>query len=414
MSEQPVDRVRRLLHERGVDDRTIDASLMSGRIGLLAMEHLALPEGPRYTPVEVAALAGIPYEATARLWRALGFPSVPVDEDSFTDYDLAALATLNRLMERGFADEDTAVLFARVLGSSMARVAETEVGVETGRRTTEAERIELADALLSSPENLFDLIADLLVYVWRRHLQAAVRRAMVVERVDEAGTVVQLAVGFADLVGYTALSQQISDEALGHLVSRFEEIARDVVTAGGGRVVKMIGDEVMFVVEDTGSAARIALTLADVFAGDDMLSDVRVGLAYGPVLAQEGDYFGPVVNRASRLVNLAYPSTVVVSEDINGALVDTPEFAWKSLRNRHVKDIGSIPLWVLYRTGDEPRGGRRRFRPLKTLLSESGFAHAEEGGAGRADPPPPKPKKASRARKGSRAEAKSGDLPRSE
>ena len=375
--EAPVDRVRRMLLDRGIDPDTIESAIESGRVGLLAMEHLVLPEKPRFTAPEVSEAAGLPYEVTEQLWRALGFPSVSDDDASFSDYDLDALATLSRLMERGFADTDTAVLFARVVGSAMARVAETEVGIETGGRPTDAERLAFADTLLSSPENLFDLVADLLVYVWRRHLQAAVRRALVAERVDEAGTVTPVAVGFADLVGYTALSQQISDEALGHLVSRFEVIAHNVVTAGGGRVVKMIGDEVMFVVEDPAAAARIALTLADVFADDDMLSDVRVGLAFGPVLAQEGDYFGPVVNLASRMVNVAYPGTVVVSEDIREPLADDPELAWKSLRSRHIKDIGTIPLWVLHRQGDEPRSGRRRFRPLRTLLSENGFQRAE-------------------------------------
>jgi adenylate cyclase len=106
---------------------------------------------------------------------------------------------------------------------------------------------------------------------------------------------------------------------------------------------------------------------------------VRVGLASGPVLAQEGDYFGPVVNLASRLVNVAYPGTVVVSEDIHDALAEDPELGWKSLRSRHIKDIGTIPLWVLHRAGDEPRTGRHRFRPLRTLLSEKGFQRVERG-----------------------------------
>ncbi|MHB8467185.1 MAG: adenylate/guanylate cyclase domain-containing protein [Acidimicrobiales bacterium] len=378
MPEPRVDRVRRLMLERGVDERDIDTALSSGRIGLLAMEHLALPAGPRYTPPEVAAAAGLPNEVTAQLWRALGFPSVPDDQSAFTDYDLEALATLSRLIEKGFADMDTAVPFARVIGSSMARIAETEVGIEAGGHTTDADRLAFADALLSSPENFYDLQADLLVYVWRRHLQAAVRRAATVERIDETGALVPLVVGFADLVGYTALSQQISEVALGHLVTRFEETAHNGVTAGGGRVVKMIGDEVMFVVDHLRDGVQIALTLADVFADDDILSDVRVGLASGPVLAKEGDYFGPVVNLASRLVNLAYPGSVVVSADVHDGLADDDELAWKSLRSRHLKGIGSVPLWVVYRKSDEPRSGRRKLRPLRTLLSEKGLERVAE------------------------------------
>jgi adenylate cyclase len=324
----------------------------------------------------VASTAGLPYEITVHLWTALGFPAPATNEDTFTDFDLEALSTLRRLIDQGLADADTAILFARVLGSSMARIAEAEVGLETDGRPGALDRVQFADALLSSSDNLFDHVADLLVYVWRRHLQAAVRRSLAAERLSASGIVVPLAVGFADLVGYTALSQQISDEALAHLVTRFEETAHNTVTGGGGRVVKMIGDEVMFVVEDLAEAARIALTLADVFADDDVLSDVRVGLASGPVLIQEGDYFGRVVNLASRLVNVAYPGTVVVSEEVHDALADDPDLAWRSLRTRHLKGIGGVPIWALQRRGDEPRG-RVRFRPLRTLLSDAGFQWAE-------------------------------------
>jgi adenylate cyclase len=259
----------------------------------------------------------------------------------------------------------------------MARVADAEVSAQPQQRPNRDEQLAFAEFLLSDPDAFFGRMSELLGYVYRRHLHAAARRAALADRVDAAGTVVSLTVGFADLVGYTALSSQLSDEALGYLVSHFEELARDAVTSGGGRVVKMIGDEVMFVVEDPAAAARIALTLADVFADDDVLSDVRVGLACGPVLTQEGDHYGTVVNLASRLVNVAYPGTVVASEDVHRALEDDPELAWRSLRTRHLKDFGSVPLWVLYRAGDEPRTGRRRFRPLRTLLSEAGFQRAE-------------------------------------
>jgi class 3 adenylate cyclase len=83
------------------------------------------------------------------------------------------------------------------------------------------------------------------------------------------------------------------------------------------------------------------------------------------------------VNLASRLVNVAYPGTVVVSQAVHDALEDDDELAWRSLRSRHLKDLGSVPLWVLSRAGDELWTGRRRFRPLRTLLSEAGFQRAE-------------------------------------
>jgi len=369
--------VRRLLQERGVSEEALERALAHGRVALLAIEHLSLPAPPAYTPGRVAEKSGLPYEMTVRLWRALGFPAVGDEETFFTDVDLAALTTLRRLVELGFTDEEAAVQFARVLGSAMARVAETEIAAQPSTRPTSAERLAFTEALLTAPENLFAVLGDLIVYVWRRHLQAAARRALVVESVDDNAAVVPLAVGFADLVGYTALSQQLSERALGDLVSRFEETAQDTITAGGARVVKMIGDEVMFVADDVATAATIAAALAEVFAGDEILSDVRVGLARGTVLSQEGDYYGPVVNLASRLVNVAYPGTVVVAEDVHEALAGDARWAWRSLGARHLKDIGTVTLWALRSAGTGPAEDRARRRFLRTLLSEAGYQRAE-------------------------------------
>ena len=124
-----------------------------------------------------------------------------------------------------------------------------------------------------------------------------------------------MAVGFADMVGFTMLSQHLGDEELAAVVSRFEELAHDTVVALGGRVVKMIGDEAMFVVPTAEGAAEIGLSLAEAYADDDLLSDVRVALALGPVLVKDGDFYGPVVNLASRLVGVANPGTVLISDE---------------------------------------------------------------------------------------------------
>ena len=123
------------------------------------------------------------------------------------------------------------------------------------------------------------------------------------------------------------MSQQISAHELAAVVDRFESIAYETIADLGGRVVKMIGDEVMFSVEDERTAAEIALTLAATYRDDSELSDVRVALASGPVLQREADYYGPVVNRASRIVSLAFPGTVVVSDELHAVLASDDRFA---------------------------------------------------------------------------------------
>src|SRR5690606_36720162 len=138
--------------------------------------------------------------------------------------------------------------------------------------------------------------------VWRRHLQVAARRRLLR---GEAADAEGLVVGFADLVGFTALSQQASDAELAGVVDHFEHLTYDIIVGHGGRVVKMIGDEVMFVVEDPEAAAEIALELADASRDADQLTDVRVGMALGPALEREGDVYGPTVNLASRATGIA-------------------------------------------------------------------------------------------------------------
>jgi hypothetical protein len=124
---------------------------------------------------------------------------------------------------------------------------------------------------------------------------------------------------------------------------------------------------------------NVALALSEGYADDDLLSQVRVGLATGPVLARDGDYYGPVVNLASRLVTVAFPGTVVVSSDMREALADAPDLAWRALRRRSLKDIGTVALWAVYRPGETPPPGvaRGRYGPLRSLLSDAGLQRAE-------------------------------------
>jgi adenylate cyclase len=173
-----------------------------------------------------------------------------------------------------------------------------------------------------------------------------------------------MAVGFADMVGFTMLSQHLRDDELAAVVARFEALAHDTVVALGGRVVKMIGDEVMFVVPTATGAASIGLSLAEAYAGDELLSDVRVALAIGPVLIQDGDFYGPVVNLASRLVGVANPGTVLASDEfkvaLEGAGEDAGRFELRALRTRNLKDIGRIQVWKVSRSGTAPGADRRR------------------------------------------------------
>ena len=225
--------------------------------------------------------------------------------------------------------------------------------------SAEVDPVLSAEAFAGVADVTIPAMAKLLEFVWRRQVAAGIQRSMMLRSHGLApGQSPVLAVGFADMVGFTLLSQHLSDEELAAVVRRFEEISHDIVTSAGGRVVKMIGDEVMFVVDSVAAAARIGLSLADAYADDDLLSDVRVGLACGPVLLRDGDYFGPTVNLAHRIVNIGNPGTVLMSDEFHTALErEAPDqFAAQALRPRLLKDLGRVQLWWCGRVGHEADG----------------------------------------------------------
>ncbi|HYA68919.1 MAG TPA: adenylate/guanylate cyclase domain-containing protein, partial [Acidimicrobiales bacterium] len=310
----------------------------------------------------------------------LGFADVGTDEREFTDFDIEAILIFQSMVEMGVAEVEPAVQFARVIGSAMARIAEAEVSpvITAGNRVIGTTR-SVGDSVIEAKrfarmaDATVPAMARVLEFAWRRHVQAATRRAMLLRTRGDKSALPRLVVGFADMVGFTVLSQHLADEELAAVVSRFEEVAHDIVTGGRGRIVKMIGDEVMFVSESVFDAARIGLNLAEAYADDELLSDVRVGMSIGPVLVQDGDYFGPVVNLASRLVNIGEPGAVLVSDDFHDALEqDLPpeadrdrddghggvesreqDVVFVALRPRVLKDFGRVQLWALYRPGDD-------------------------------------------------------------
>lgn len=123
-----------------------------------------------------------------------------------------------------------------------------------------------------------------------------------------------MAVGFIDLVGFTARSLHLTGEELAELVGRFEAIATEVISSHRGRLVKLIGDEVMFVAASAEEGRAIAESLLERFSAEDELTP-RGGLDFGPVLARVGNFFGPVVNRASRLEQEAIPGEVLMTPE---------------------------------------------------------------------------------------------------
>lgn len=353
----PTDELVVLLQAFGVPNAEIERAQADGTLVLLAIERLALGQDLRYDLDDACRATDLPAEEIRHIWRSLGFPDPQPGEPIFSDVDLGNFAAVADLMHSGVVSPEVTYGMTRVIGSSMARVASALVDAVSARAeqaATSPAEDEVADVLepvASETSGFLPMFPAVLEQVWRRHLQAAARRRLLRGDIEDGPGLV---VGFADLVGFTALAQQVTDEELAAVVDHFERLAYDVVVAGGGRVVKMIGDEVMFLVEDPVMAAEIAVGLADASREAAGLGDVRVGMAIGPVLEREGDAYGTTVNLASRATSIAYPGTVVVSPELREALADNPEFAFRNMRPRFLKHIGRVTLSVLRRVDDAP------------------------------------------------------------
>jgi adenylate cyclase len=368
--------LRALLLARGTTGAEVDAAEREDRLDLLAVDRLMSAGRERRSGDDVNDSVGLDAGVPARLWRALGFADEGVLTDAFTEQDLEALRIVYGLVSMGLASLETTVQLTRVMGSSMERLAEALAGAfeAPGHGHPDPaflppgvdDRLAIAEQVAFASEVVLPSVERLIVHAWRRHIQAAMRRRVTLIR-DLAGQdphLPMLTVAFADMVGFTALAQQLSADDLGRVVDRFEALAHDTVVAGGGRVVKMIGDEVMYVTELPRQALSIAFQLVDAYADDELLSDVRVGMATGRVLARDGDYFGSVVNRASRIVNIADAGTVLVSPEVCEAVAGDEGIVCLPIRPRDLKDIGRVELFAASRpdapsVSDERRTGTR-------------------------------------------------------
>ena len=308
------------------------------------LERVILGEPPELTSSEVAAAAGVTLEEARRLWRALGFPDAG-EQTAFSNADLAALSTLVGTVESGAIDFDTAVRMTRAVGQTMARLADWQVATLAPR----VEELEVGDEATGSRIGSALRLADevgvpferLLLYSWRRHLAAAVGRIEALGAADEDLYTSQVTVGFADLVSFTALSNEMDENRLADMVEVFESRCADVVAGRHGRVIKTLGDSVLFVSEDPVQGMLIALDIARVIGGDSRLPDVRLGLATGSVIMRLGDVFGPPVNMAARLTGVARRNRVIVDRTTADRL-PSEEFETRSLTARPVRGFGLV------------------------------------------------------------------------
>lgn len=304
---------------------------------------------------EVSALAGVPEPTARAFWVAMGFAEVPAGEAAFTTRDAEALRSVLMLQASGLVDEDTLLVMARAMGQGLSRLAEAHVqALQVLSRDVPPE--DAVDLAVAGAQSVLPPLEQLVLHVWRRQLAAAAERALAALGSEGAPV---LAVGFVDLVGFTRTSRGTTAAELEDLLERFERDTSLRVAAVGGRVVKTLGDGVLWVCDDVADAAEVALASVEAHAVAEELPDVRAGLAVGPVLSRLGDVFGPCVNLASRLTEEARPGTALLDAEAAEALADDPRFDLHRVHARPVRGYRSLRPTVLRRgpgrgTADRP------------------------------------------------------------
>jgi adenylate cyclase len=152
-----------------------------------------------------------------------------------------------------------------------------------------------------------------------------------------------------DMSGFTSLTRRASESELRELLESFESLSTAIVGAHGGRIVKTIGDEVLFQADDAASAVEIALEMIETAARGDAMPDLRAGLALGPVVSRLGDVYGSTVNIASRLTSIGRPGTVLVDRVLHDELREDPRYHFKAMRAESVRGFSHLRPWRLRR-----------------------------------------------------------------
>jgi len=306
-----------------------------------------------FTAEEAAALAGLTQEQARPYWRAMGFPDSG-GQRVFTQLDTQALALLAVWVREGRLEEATTIEVVRGFGQAASRLA--------GWQSELAARLIAGAPAPVDPAEVEQGLAEmmpgletLLVHSWRRHLAAVVGRGMTVTGDgSEAPEAAHATVCFADVVGFTRLTRVLAQSELTNLVEGFETGAADLIAAHGGRLVKTLGDEVMFMSDDADEAVAVAVALHDVMAQISQEARLRVGVATGPIIARMGDIYGSTVNRASRLTALARPGGTVIDPQTEDALTEPERYVLRHQRPRPLRGLGMIRSTTVTRREGRP------------------------------------------------------------
>lgn len=319
--------------------RTLDEALLHGQA--------------IYNEKELCEATGATSAQVNDFWQTLGLPITKKDARIFTQADADALTALLELAEVEQFDHRTLTSLIRSAGHTAERLAlwQAEALVEHYAHNFGWDDSRARLEFLSEFERMHTVFSAQMEHAWRRQMAALAGRWFI-EFSGEKGAVTRgpgqlplpRAVGFADIVSFTSQTAKMRSSELSDFVSNFEAAARDVITKAGGRVVKTVGDAVLFIADDVVTGAEAALGLAAGGKSSDMkeLPQVRVSLVWGRVLSRFGDVFGTSVNLAARLSDEAKPGTVMMDPETAGILAENTNYALIAQDEREIQGLGLI------------------------------------------------------------------------
>ncbi len=357
------------LAQDGFGLEQLRSAVEENRLALLPVDRVL---GGTYTADEIEQRTGLPAALMIRMRRLLGLPQAGPEDRVFSEEDIEAARSTKLFLDAGFHEEEI-IEITRVLGEGMARMAATVTAAfaQTFLKPGDSEEgVALRFATLA--EQLTPALAPVLVAGFKAHLRDSVGRGMIGRAELEAGDLTsaqEVAVGFADLVGFTRLGGQIELRELGTVAGRLARLAASV-TQAPVRLIKTIGDAAMFVSPEPGPLVKVALALVEAVQEAELPS-LRAGIAIGPALISAGDYYGNSVNLASRVTGVARPGSVLCTQEVRDAAGDGLE--WSSAGRHRLKGVsGPVPLYRARfaappdyepaAAARRPRGGRSRRR----------------------------------------------------
>lgn len=309
----------------------------------------------KYTVADVVQQTGLTEGNVRHFWQAMGFPLI-LDENrpTFTDYDVDMLRAQAAMMDHGLTDPDTLNSLIRAQSHLADRMVlwQYEALVEEFEGRFDLDEVSARHAVLEHIDEYEEFLMYQMKYAWRRHMAALMRRSETeLENLEKqknpaANETLELqrAMGFVDLVSFTHTSGQLSPHALVDFVQTFEFTCRDVISMYGARVVKMVGDAVLYVADDLDTGVQVVDHVVKALQETPNMPDVRASLVWGGIVSRFGDIFGPSVNLASRLCSVAPVNGILVDHSTAEALyqLDSSGFSIQPYDIPELEGIGTI------------------------------------------------------------------------